>query len=157
MSLVRGRVFRNATEMANARVVCCACTYELRVWLLEPFLRDMCKKQCDEGVRTPGTNSTFVGRALLAGRPDARDGTALAASTGTHMHSANGQQPLRRCGVWLSVSGREGPATVAAVRALAWPDRTLEWHEARWHTAHSTKLHPLCGLALHSTASAPAP
>ena len=73
------------------------------------------------------------------------------------MHSANGQQPLRRCGVWLSVSGREGPATVAAVRALAWPDRTLEWHEARWHTAHSTKLHPLCGLALHSIASAPAP
>ena len=59
------------------------------------------------------------------------------------MHSANGQQPARRCGVWLSVSGREGPATVAAVRGLAWPDRTLEWHEARWRTAQSaTSLQP---------------
>ena len=74
----------------------------------------------------------------------------------TDMHSANGQQP-RRCGVWLSVSGRKGPATVAAVRALAWPDRALEWHEARWHTALSNcgppKEHRLCALALVLPAS----
>ena len=102
----------------------------------------------------------FLGRAARGGRAKkllttADDARCFTRHT-TDMHSANGQQP-RRCGVWLSVSGRKGPATVAAVRALAWPDRALEWHEARWHTALSNcgppKEHRLCALALVLPAS----
>ena len=132
------------------------CMHPVKSYLGEGATR--CGQAIARSTRSAGRTSTprrarrTCQETLLTTADDARCFTRHT----TDMHSANGQQP-RRCGVWLSVSGRKGPATVAAVRALAWPDRALEWHEARWHTALSNcgppKEHRLCALALVLPAS----
>ena len=61
---------------------------------------------------------------------------------------AAGHDVARRCGAWVSVTGQPSPAMEVeeAIRALRWPERALEWRQARWW---SEQLLVGCGFDSH--------